>query len=31
MDLWAQRQSIIKQAKRRNGGKRQAEGQLAMF
>ena len=31
MDLWAQRQSIIKQARRRNGGKRQAEGQLAMF
>jgi hypothetical protein len=31
MDLWAQRQSIIKQARRRNGAKRQAEGQLAMF
>lgn len=31
MDLWAQRQSIIRQTKRRNGGKRQAKGQLAMF
>ncbi len=31
MDLWAQKQSIIRQSKRRNGGKRHAEGQLAMF
>ena len=31
MDLWAQRQSIIKQTRRRNGHKTQAEGQLAMF
>lgn len=31
MDLWRQRQSIIRQSRRRKGCKRQAEGQLAMF
>jgi rubredoxin len=31
MDLWGQRQSIIRQTRRRNGGRRQSEGQLAMF
>jgi hypothetical protein len=31
MDLWAQRQSIIRQTKRRSGHNAQVEGQLAMF
>jgi len=31
MDLWSQRQTIIRQTKRRNGPKTPGEGQLAMF